>query len=140
MFAALPLARRLRETQAESHSDLPILQLVRKCFVRSDLSLFYMAVILLTILLGTEARRGMVTVSWGIEAVTVFLFALWIGERSYRLTGLALLLLCIGKITLIDVWGLSTPDRALTFIILGAALLTVSLLYTRNRETIRHFL
>ena len=72
--------------------------------------------------------------------MTVFLFALWIGERSYRLTGLALLLLCVGKITLIDVWGLSTPDRALTFIILGAALLTVSLLYTRNRETIRHFL
>jgi uncharacterized membrane protein len=70
----------------------------------------------------------------------VFVFALWIGERTYRITGLALLLLCVGKIAVIDVWGLSTPDRALTFIVLGAALLGVSLLYTRNREAIRQFL
>lgn len=140
VLCALPLARRLRSVESESTSDQPIMQTLHSCFVRSDLSVFYMGVLLLTILLGVEMRHGIVTVAWGIEGVLLFLFALWIGERSYRITGLCLLLLCVGKIALVDVWRLNTPDRALTFIVLGAALLMVSLLYTRNREAIRQFL
>jgi uncharacterized membrane protein len=70
----------------------------------------------------------------------VFLFALWVGERSYRLSGLGLLLLCVGKIVVIDVWGLGARDRYVTFIIMGGALLLVSFLYTKYRETIKEYL
>src|SRR5262249_50851190 len=84
--------------------------------------------------------HGMVTVSWGIEGVAVFVLALWLGERSFRLTGLGLLLLCVGKILLVDVWRLDPRDRYLTFIVLGAALLLVSFLYTKNREALLEFL
>jgi len=82
----------------------------------------------------------MVTVAWGVEAVAIFLLALAVGQRSYRLTGLGLLLLCVAKIVLLDVWGLHPRDRYLTFIVLGVALLGVSFLYTRYREAIRHYL
>jgi uncharacterized membrane protein len=97
-------------------------------------------VALLTVLLALEMRHGMVTVSWGVEGVAIFLLALWLGERSFRLSGLGLLLLCVGKILFVDVWGLNPRDRYLTLIVLGGALLLVSFLYTKNREVIRQYL
>jgi len=66
--------------------------------------LFFIAVGMLTVLLAIEMRHGMVTLSWGVEGVAVFMLSLWLGERSFRLTGLGLLLLCVGKILLVDVW------------------------------------
>jgi hypothetical protein len=101
---------------------------------------FFIPVFLLTVLLALEMRSGMVTVAWGLEAVAVFIFALWVGQRSFRLTGLGLLLLCVGKIVVVDIWGLTPRDRYLTFIVLGSLLLFVSYLYTRYRETLRQYL
>jgi len=82
----------------------------------------------------------MVTVAWGIEGVLIVLLALAVSERSYRLTGLTLLLVCVGKIMVRDAWGLAPRDRYITFIILGAALLLVSFLYSKYRDAIRQFL
>jgi hypothetical protein len=107
---------------------------------RPEQVLFFVPLVILTVLLAVEMRRGLLTVSWGMEAVLVFLFALWVGERSYRLSGLGLLLLCVGKIVVIDVWGLGARDRYVTFIIMGGALLLVSFLYTKYRETIKEYL
>jgi uncharacterized membrane protein len=81
-----------------------------------------------------------VTVAWAIEAVAVFILALCVGQRSFRLTGLGLLLLCVAKIVLVDIWGLTPRDRYLTFIVLGALLLFVSYLYSRYREALRQYL
>jgi hypothetical protein len=44
------------------------------------------------------------------------------------------------KIVAVDVWGLAPRDRYLTFISLGIALLMVSFLYTRFKETLRAYL
>ena len=44
------------------------------------------------------------------------------------------------KIILKDAWRLSERDRYITFIVLGAALVLVSFLYSKYRETIRQFL
>jgi len=49
-------------------------------------------------------------------------------------------LLSAAKILVLDVWRLNPSDRYLTLIVLGAALLSVSFLYTRYRETIRQYL
>ena len=107
---------------------------------RPEQALFFLAVGLLSALLAIEMRHGMVTLAWGVEGVAIFLMALWLGERSFRLTGLGLLLLCVAKILLVDVWRLNPRDRYLTFIVLGGALLLVSYLYTRNREALRQYL
>jgi uncharacterized membrane protein len=139
LLAALPFAFQLRKKNEESVAR-GIVRLLQGVVRRPEQLFFFFAVGLLTVLLATEMRHGMVTLSWGVEGLAVFVLALWLGERSFRLTGLGLLLLCVGKILLVDVWRLDPRDRYLTFIVLGAALLLVSFLYTRNREALRQFL
>jgi hypothetical protein len=102
--------------------------------------LFFVPLTLVTIMLALKMKTGMITVSWGIEAVLVFLFALAVKERSFRLTGLSLLLLCVGKIAVLDFWGLQIRDRYITLIVVGIALTFVSFLYTRYRDAIRQYL
>jgi len=107
---------------------------------RPEQIVFFVPVILITCMLALKMKSGMVTVSWGVEGVFVFLLALAVKERSFRLTGLGVLLLCVAKVTALDVWGLQARDRYLTLIIVGAALVFVSFLYTRYRDTIRQYL
>jgi uncharacterized membrane protein len=82
----------------------------------------------------------MITVTWSALGVGVFLLALLVHERSYRFAGLGLLLLGVGKILFVDIWHLAPTDRYITLIVMGIALLLVSFLYTRYRETILKFL
>lgn len=101
---------------------------------------FFIPFVLLTWLLAVELRHGLVTLGWGVEAVAVFAVALGLHERSFRLSGLGLLLLCVLKIAFVDVWGLAARDRYLTFIALGCALLVVSFLYSKYRDIMREYL
>jgi hypothetical protein len=136
-MACLPFAFRLRERyKAQALSKGWRRALVR----RPEQLLFFAPVVLLTLMLALKMRAGMVTVAWGMESVAIIVLALAVNERSYRLTGLSMLLLCVGKVMVKDAWGLPPRDRYLTFIILGGALLLVSFLYTKYRETIRQFL
>ena len=102
--------------------------------------MFFAPVALLTLMLALKMRAGMVTVSWGLEGLLIFLMAIAVNERSFRLTGLSLLLVCVGKVVFMDAWGLAPRDRYITFIILGAALFAVSFLYSKYRDTIRQYL
>jgi len=107
---------------------------------RPEQVVFFVPVILITFMLALKMKSGMVTVAWGVEGVLIFLLALAVKERSFRLTGLGVLLLCVGKVLALDFWGLQTRDRWITLISLGAALMFVSFLYTRYRDTIRQYL
>lgn len=140
LFLCLPIAFRLRRKDQEDMPERTITRVLELVSRRPEQVIFFIALGLLTTLLGLEMRHGMVTLAWGVEGVAVFLVALWSGERSFRLSGLGLLLLCTVKIIAMDVWGLNALDRYLTLIVLGVALLLVSFLYTRNRETLRQYL
>lgn len=61
-------------------------------------------------------------------------------REEHPLTGLSLLLLCVGKILVLDVWRQNRSDRYVAFTILGVASLLVSFLYTRYSEAIRRYL
>jgi hypothetical protein len=136
LIFAFPLRNRYKAKQAQ-HNPLSILT---ELAARPEQLEFFVPIILLSSLLALKMRAGMVTVSWGIEGVLIILLALAVKERSFRLAGLGLLLLCVGKVLAMDVWGLQPRDRYVTFIIVGAALLFVSYLYSRYRETIRQLL
>jgi len=140
MLISLPLAYRLKRHFTRNEKGNAILRFVSKLISRPEQVIFFVPIVLLTFMLALKMRAGMVTVAWGMEGVAVFLLALALNERSFRLTGLALLMLCVGKIMVIDAWRLAPRDRYLTFIVLGLALLGVSFLYTRYRETIRQYL
>ncbi|PYT20344.1 MAG: hypothetical protein DMG58_34240, partial [Acidobacteria bacterium] len=140
LFLVLPFAFHLRPLKDDGpprHWFLSWLAFAKR---RPEQVLFFIPFVLITALLGVEVRAGLVTLAWGVEAVGVFSLALWVKERSYRLSGLGLLLLCVAKIVLHDVWGLAPRDRYLTFIVLGSALLAVSYLYTRYRDVLRQYL
>jgi hypothetical protein len=139
LFLALPLAFRLRRRETvdgrsgwRAWGSLLI--------SRPEQLLFFAPLLLVTILLAHEMRAGMITVGWSALGVAAFLLALLVGERSYRLAGLGLLLLGVAKILFLDIWHLSPTDRYITLIAVGVALLLVSFLYTRYRETILKFL
>lgn len=141
LLAALTFTFRLRrKEEAGETRQGRIAGLLAFLGRRPEQVLFFASIILLTVLLAVEMRRGMVTVAWGAEAVGVFLFALACGERSFRLTGLGLLLLCAGKIIAFDFWEMTTPDKILTALVVGSALYGVSYLYTCYRETLRQYL
>ena len=101
---------------------------------------FFAPAILITFMIAVRMNPGMVTLAWGVEGVVVILLGLLVSQRSYRITGLFLLLLCVGKIVLRDAWSLDERDRYITFIALGAALTLVSTLYGKYRETVRRLL
>jgi len=139
LLLSLPLLFKLRVKAAnltEGAPRNPLAALGR----RPEQVFFFIAIALLTVMLALEMSHGKITLSWGIEGVAIFLLALVAGERSFRLTGLALLLLCVAKILFKDVWLLGPGDRYVTLIVLGAALLLVSFLYTRYREAIVRYL
>jgi hypothetical protein len=139
LFGGLAFAFPLRRTSPEEDRHW-LVRALRLLDAHPEQVLFFAPLLLLTAFLGVELRSGMVTVGWALEGVVVFLAALWIGERSYRLSGVALLLLCVAKILIMDIRRLGIRDRAITFMVLGALLVGVSILYTRNREKARQFL
>ena len=139
LFAAQAFAFPVRARKVKSGApavDRPWEILAR----RPEQVFFFAPLLLLTILLAHDVASGRVTMAWGVEAFVVFVFALLAGERSFRLTGLGLLLLCVAKILLIDVWRQERSDRFVTFITLGIALLVVSFLYSRYSEAIKRYL
>jgi predicted membrane protein DUF2339 len=140
LLASLFFAFRLRGRYSLPQNLNPWTRPLAVIAGRPEQVVFFVPIILLTCMLALKMRAGMVTVSWGIEGVLIVLLALAVQERSFRLTGLSMLLLCVAKVMALDVWGLQARDRYITFIIVGAALVFVSFLYTRYRDAIRQFL
>ncbi len=137
---AFPLRARFAAAQSKPSSANDLSANLTVLLRRPEQIYFFLPMILVTVLIFNEVSQGRVTIGWGIEAVAAFLFALIVGERSFRLAGLGLLLVCVVKIVLLDVWRQEVSDRFITFIILGVALLLVSYLYTRYSEAIRRYL
>jgi hypothetical protein len=141
VFLTLPMAFRIRRLDADQSAlSNQLSKWLQLTISRPEQLLFFTPLLLITVMLTCELRTGLITVSWSALGVAVFLIALLIRERSYRLAGLALLLLGVAKILLVDVWKLAPADRYVTLIVMGAALLLVSFLYTRYRGILLKFL
>ncbi len=138
LFAALPIAFQLRKRYAE-RTNLSFLSRYT-ALKHPEQLLFFAPIILISFMIAIKMDPGMVTLSWGIEGVMVIVLGLLASQRSYRITGLLLLLLCVGKIVFRDAWRLDERDRYITFIALGGALTLVSALYGRYREIVRRLL
>jgi hypothetical protein len=140
LLAALPFAFQLRKKAFWEGGSINLPAEVVTALRRSDQWFFFAPFGLMVAALAFKLSSGSITIAWSLVGVGVFLFALAVGERSYRLAGLALLLLSVVKILLMDVWALTPPDRYMTLIVMGLALLAVSFLYTRFGTVIRRYL
>jgi uncharacterized membrane protein len=99
-----------------------------------------LATALATALLFQEASGSMLTVAWGIEGAVLLSVGFPLRDRTLRLSGLVLFLVCAGKLFLYDLRNLETFDRILSFFVLGLILVGVSWVYTRFREQIQRYL
>jgi Predicted membrane protein (DUF2339) len=141
LFAALIFAFKLRRQPAQGEDKANwLVQAGRMLDGHPEQVLFFVPLALLTAFLGVEVASGWLTLAWGLEAVVVFLVALWIGERSYRLSAMGLLLLLVGKIFILDFRHMSRAEKFITVTAVGAMFMGVSILYTRYREKMRQYL
>jgi uncharacterized membrane protein len=79
----------------------------------------------------------MLTVAWGIEGAVLLGAGFLLRGRELRLQGIALFLICTGKLFFYDLRELHTMPRILSFAVLGAILVAVSWVYTRFRSQVR---
>jgi hypothetical protein len=142
LLATLPVAFRLRRRYAERPIAWPPFRLLTSYLAlrRPEQLFFFGPVALATVAIAVKMDPGMVTLAWGVEGVLVILLGIAVAQRTYRITGLLLLLLCVGKIVFRDAWHLAERDRYITFIVLGASLTLVSVLYNKFSESIRRLL
>jgi hypothetical protein len=137
LLVALLPAFRLRKAFAGEEAP----RLVRVLALRRPEQFFFFApAVIMAFVIAVKMHPGVITLAWGLEGLLMILIGLVAGERSYRLAGLGLLSVCVGKIVARDAWRLQERDRYITFIVLGAALTLVSALYGRFRETVRRLL
>jgi hypothetical protein len=141
LLGTLPLAFRLRSQYADQPRTTRWSRWTGYILLnRPEQLLFFAPVVLITTMIFVKMHPGMVTLSWGLEGVLVIVLGLIVAQRSYRLTGLVLLSLCVAKIVLHDAWQFDERDRYITFIVLGAALTLVSTLYGKYRDSLRRLL
>jgi hypothetical protein len=138
LLACLPFAFQWRDRYRNKLSDNWFGALMR----HPEQFMFFAPIALLTLMLAIKMRAGMVTVAWGVEALSIMIFAFVIKERSFRLTGFLLLIASFGKILLLDMWSgaWTWRDRYITFVIVGVAMVSASFLYNKYSEKIRQFL
>ena len=99
-----------------------------------------LATSLATAFLYHEVSGSMLTVAWGIEGAVLLGAGFPLLDRTLRLSGLALFLICIGKLFFYDLRELETLYRILSFFVLGVILVSVSWIYTRFRDRIQRYL
>jgi len=140
LLAALPFAFQLRNTDRFGESSIPLPSDLGMVVRHPEQVFFFSAFALEVLALAFKLSSGRITIAWSLLGLGVFLFAMLVGERSFRLAGLGLLLVSVAKIIFMDVWKLSPTDRFITLIVLGLALVIVSFLYTRFAAIFRKLL
>jgi len=138
MGASVPICLMIRRREMENADGGGWVKLI---VGHPEQPMFFVPFVLLTVLLALKVDAGLVTLAWGAEAASVYVLALWAKERTFRLAGLALMLvLCVPKLVW-DVLHLDDPTaRYLSLIGMGALMFAVSFLYSRNREALRQYL
>ena len=138
MAAGVPICLQIRRHNRESATGAAWIGSLAR---HPEQPMFFVPFVLLSVLLWLKVVSGMITLAWGAEAVMVFVLALWAKVRGFRLASLGLLLLCAAKVVFWDVWQVSDlTARYLTLIGVGALILVVSYLISRNREALREYL
>lgn len=140
LLLALPFAFKVREPEFWRGASISPPGPLSRALRSPEQWFFFAPFGMMVVALAVELSSGHITIAWSLMGLGAFLFALAVGERSFRLAGLVVLLVSVAKILLMDVWKLSTPDKFTTLIILGMALIAVSFLYTRFSATIRKYL
>ncbi len=87
-----------------------------------------------------EGSGFYVAAAWAIYAAFLLGIGLATRERVYRLAGFAILAATLIRVTVFDAWSLSVPYRMVSFMVLGAVLMSVGFLYNRYQDKLKEWL
>jgi hypothetical protein len=90
--------------------------------------------------IGQNFEGLFLTGSWSLLGIAIFGLGLIFKERWYRLSGLLILALAVGRIVVVDLWQFGTLSRVLTLLSCGAVLGILGFIYNRYGETIKKYL
>jgi hypothetical protein len=130
LACAVPLAFQVRKSSSAAQAPSWLSALAG----HPEQPIFFVPVLLLAVLFFLKLSGAKVPGAWVAEGVIVFMLALWAKERSFRLTGLFLLLLGLGKLVY------NAHANFLTWIGVGLAMVLVAFLYGKNREALREYM
>lgn len=132
-YAAQQISPRTAEASTEPHGWQAI-------DVRARMLLGISGSALVAFLLYLEVSGRLLTIAWAIEGIVLLAAGLQLRERILRLSGLALLIACMGKLFAYDLRNLDTPYRIASFLVLGLLLIGVSWVYSKFRAQIERYL
>jgi hypothetical protein len=89
---------------------------------------------------GTDSWEAAVTVVWAGLAFLVLAAGFLLRDRAYRLTGLFILAIAVGRVFFVDVWRMGQVAGVLGIIGLAVILLALGFIYNRYAEQIRRWL
>lgn len=137
LCAGIPFAFLLRSKDSGASANKWLLLLIR----RPEQPLFFVATALLAVLLALKLHATMITLSWCVEGILMILAGFFARERSFRLTGLGLFLVCAGKVFIVDFGAVSDLGvRYLAMGGVGVVMLAAGWVFARNREALRKYL
>jgi len=141
LAVGIPIGFKLRELKADGSQQEGKEKWLSVLARRPEQPMFFVPVVLMAILLIIKFDFGWNVLALAVEMIVVVLGAFFAKERSFRLAGLGLLLVCILKFFSWDVWRLNDPRAPyLSLLGLGALILAASYLYSRNRKALRDYL
>jgi hypothetical protein len=133
---AVPLAFQVRKNAPASN----VLPWFRMFALHPEQPLFFVPVALSVVLLYLEVSGWKLTGDLAVEGLVIWVLALWAKERTFRLTGLALVLLSVGKILFWDTWQVHDARRYIALLAVGMILMLLGFLYGKYREGLRDYL
>ncbi len=78
--------------------------------------------------------------AWAVYAAALLAVGLATRERVYRLAGFGILAATLIRVTIFDAWRLGVAYRMISFIVLGAVLMSVGFLYNRYQDKLKEWL
>jgi hypothetical protein len=136
LASAVPVAFQARKNAQESGAP----RWLNALALHPEQPTFFVPVVLLAVLVFIKLSGLRLTFAWAVEGFAVFALALWAKERSFRWTGLGLLMLSLVKLVY-DTLSFNDPVwRYSAWIGIGVLILVVSFLYAKNKEALRDYL
>lgn len=109
---------------------------IEKNLMKDELNFYYVAfpiagTVLLTFLFAEEVVSKWLSLSWTLLGSAILSVGFFLRNKVFRLCALSVLTLVCLRVVLIDMSGVNTIYKISAFIMLGAVLLGISLIYSR---------
>lgn len=108
---------------------------IEKYLVKDESSIFSSLIvfgtILLTFLFGKEVEAKWLSLIWALQGISILAAGFLLRDKIYRVCAICVLSLACLRLIFVDMMSMNTIYKIVTFIFLGAILLSASLVYSR---------